>query len=516
MHDKKSRTQNTLINTVMGVVSRLSNTVLAFVLRTVFIYTLGIQYTGVSGVFSDILTMLSLTELGIGAAISTALYRPLRENDQSQIRKLMRFYKTAYRLIAAAIMVIGVALLPFLDYLIKDVPDIQEDIRVIFILYIMKTATSYLMIYKSTLLIADQKEYSVKRTEILCLVVRYASEILCLVVFRQYMAYLVIEVVATVLQNYVVTRKAEKEYPYAFRPAKDERLSKAQITSLLKDIKGLAVYKFSGPINNSLAGVLVSGFINTTAAGMLSNYTLIRYQIETLLRQFYNAVTPSIGNLAAERDNDKQLAVFNRLFYLSFIVVNFCSVSYFVIVQPFISLWIGEQYLLELPVAFLVAFDSFLYILLQAAYSFRTANGMFVQGQYRPLVTIILNILLAFLLIGKLGIGGTLLASVIARLTTQWYDSYLLYKHIFRKPFGRFNLMYWGYIAIFISGCALTYFAASLVQTESLLLTLAFRAVCCVTIPNVWAVLFTFRSEGFGYAVSVFQGVVKKLSRRAR
>lgn len=235
---KMSRTKSTIVNTLASVFNRFFYIILNFALRTIFIYTLGIQYTGVSSVFTDILTMLSLSELGISTAIATALYVPLKEKNEVQIRKLMYFYRNAYRWIAGFILIIGIILIPFLDKIITNVPDIKENIYLIFIFYIIKTASSYLLIYKTTLLNADQKQYLVKGTETVCIIIRYAVEIVFLIIFRQFMVYLVIEVAATILQNMVITNKAVKMYPYAFEKTK-ERLEPQHIRLLLKILKVL-------------------------------------------------------------------------------------------------------------------------------------------------------------------------------------------------------------------------------------------------------------------------------------
>lgn len=504
MDNKSSRTKKTIINAGASIFNRICFTLLNFALRTVFIFTLGIQYTGVSSVFTDILTMLSLSELGVGTAIATALYTPLRENDEVKIRKLMRFYKKAYRIIAVFIFVVGLLLLPFLDVLIKDAPDISENLHVIFIFYILKTSLSYLLIYKTTLLNADQKQYVVKGTETVCLVVRYAVEAIALIIFKQFMIYLVIEIVATVLQNVIVTRRADKEYPYAFEKS-DERLEKTEVKGLFKDIKGLTMYKVSASIGNSIDNILVSSLISTTVVGFLSNYTLIRKQIEIMVKQVFTSLTPSVGNLAAEGDNQKQLQVFNRVFYLSFVFVNFCAVCMFILFNPFIKLWLGEKYLLSIDIAFIIAFDFFLYILLQAIASFRTANGLFVKGQYRPLVTAVLNIILSVILIKKYGIFGTIFATVICRLVTQWYDPYILYKYIYKIEFRKFYLKYLAYIGLFLSGCGLTYLVANLCVFESSLLTLIYRLGCCVIIPNVWILIWTFWTPEFKYALGMLK-----------
>ena len=509
MGAKSSRTKKTIINTAFSIASQALTIVLSFVLRTAFIKILGDQYTGVASVFTTILTMLSLSELGFATAVATALYRPLRENDQKLIQQLMDFYKKAYQLVALMIFTLGICLIPFLQYLIKDVPDIKENITVIYVFYIIKTAASYLMIYKTTLLRADQKLFVVKKLEMLCQLIRYAVEVIVLLLFREYMTYLVIEIVATILQNYIVTKRAEKEYPHAFEKP-EEKLPRETIISLLKDVKGLSMYKLSGTIGNSIDTMLISAFINTSSVTVVGNYSHIKNHIQKVLMQFYSAVIPSVGNLAVENNAKKQQNVFNRLFYISFIMVNFCSVSMFVLFKPFLKVWLGERYILGQHISFVIAFDFFLYILLQAIASFRTANGLFVKGQYRPLITAIVNVIFSVLLIHKFGIFGTIFATVVARFLTQWYDPYLLYKHIFHDSFAKFYVKYWIYIGLFVSGALLTDFAAEAIAVENKLLNLAVGVVLCMIIPNGWVLLWTHRTEEFAFVKGTALKVIHK------
>ena len=510
MAKRSSRTKKTLINTLFSVASQLLTIVLGFCLRTAFIKILGAQYTGVSSVFTTILTMLSLAELGFGTAIATALYKPLREENYTLIPQLMDFYKKAYRLVALFVFVVGMCFIPFLKYLIKDVPDIKENITVIYIFYIIKTATSYLMVYKTTLLRADQKLFVVKKLEMICHVVRYIVEIAVLVIFKQYMTYLYLEVAATILQNFIITKRAEKEYPYAFvKPA--EKLSKERVISLLKDVKGLFMYKISGSIGNSIDTILISSIINTSTVTLVGNYVHLKEHVQKVLMQFFSALIPSVGNLASEDNPKKQQIVFKRLYYISFLMVNFCSVSLFVLSKPFIKIWLGEEYILGQHISFILAFDFFLYILLQVIASFRTANGLFVKGQYRPLITAIVNVILSVLLIYQYGIFGTILATVIARLTTQWYDPYLLYKHIFKESFGKFYVRYWFYIALFVSGALLTNFVAESIAVDNMVLNLLSGSAVCVLLPNCWVLLWTFKTEEFAYVKGM---AIKTIRRR--
>lgn len=509
MNANDSRTKKTIINTAFSIASQALTIVLSFVLRTVFIKILGDQYTGVSSVFTTILTMLSLSELGFGTAVATALYRPLREENQRLIQQLMDFYKKAYRFVALFIFTAGICLAPFIQYFIKDVPDIKENITVIYVFYILKTAASYLMIYKTTLLRADQKLFVVKRIEMLCQVIRYIVEVIVLIIFREYMTYLFIEICATIIQNYVITKRAEKEYPHAFKKP-EEKLPHKTIISLLKDVKGLSMYKLSSTIGNSIDTMLISAFINTSSVAVVGNYAHIKNNIQKVLMQFFSAVIPSVGNLVSEDNIQKQRLVFDRLFYISFLMVNFFSVTLFVLSKPFMDIWLGEKYILSQHISFVFAFDFFLYILLQAIASFRTANGLFVKGQYRPLMTAIVNVVLSVILIQKYGIFGTIFATVIARLITQWYDPYLLYKYIFKDSFGKFYTKYWLYIVLFVSGAFLSDFVSKIIAVDNMLLNLISSAVVCVVIPNCWVLLWTFRSKEFAYVKEMIAKIIRR------
>ena len=515
MAPNNSRKKKTFINTIAGVINSFCNSILSFVLRTIFIITLGIQYTGVSSVFTAILTMLSLSELGIGTAIATALYSPLKEQDEKTIQKLMHFYKTAYRNIAVFIFIIGLSLTPFLEHIITKVPDVKENIRIIFMFYIVRNALSYLMIYKSTLLNADQKQYITKSYETLCTLVRYALEIIFLLVFKDFIIYLVIEVLGTITQNYLITKRAEKEYPYAFKDT-PERLTEEEKRLLFKDIKGLAMYSISGSLGKSIDSVLISSYIATAMAGLLSNYTLIKQQIERTIKQFFNALTPSVGNLAAEHDTIKQIRIFEEILYISFVLVNFCSVCMFVLFNPFINAWLGEEYCLDNEIAFIIAFDFFLYIFLQAIASFRTANGLFVKGQYRPLLTAVLNVILSLTLIKTLGIFGTILATVICRFVTQWYDPYLLYKYIFHYSFRNFCLKYSYYILLFVVNCSITYYATQSIDVTNKWGCFFLKCGICIIVSNIVALIFSCKMHEFSYLYKLFKKYISNHERTIR
>ena len=493
-----SRIKRSIINTFSGLASQLTTMILNFAMRTVFVTALGIQYVGVTSVFSDLLNMLSFTELGIGTAIATALYKPIYDHNFAEIQKFMRFYRDAYRFIAVIVCLIGVGLLPFLNEIITNVPNIKESIQIIFILYIVTTAVSYLLIYRAPLFSADQRQSVVNVITMMASIIKNIVEIIVLLMTHMFMSYLIIEVIASIGQNIWLSSRAKKEYPGVF-VANVEKLPFARIKKLLRDIKGLAMYQFSGSIGNSINSVMVSSLISTGTAGLLANYTLIQRQVESLVRQFFSAIIPSVGNLVAEGDDAHQFVVFKRIYFFTFVLINFCSTCFFALIAPFIELWLGKQYVLSWPVAFVIAIDSFLYMLLQAVAAFRTANGIFVQGQYRPLLTAVLNILFTFFFVKHWGIAGAIGATIFCRLLTQWYDPYLLYKLVFKKNFKMFILKNLLYAFIFSISLFLMYVVRNQFSSENLILKILIQLIFAITIPNLIVVMFLWKSDEFKY-----------------
>lgn len=505
-----TRTKNTVINTLAGLITRFSLIITSFILRTVFIYTLGIQYVGVSSLFTDILSILSFTELGISSAISHALYKPIAEKDDKKIASIMNFYRTAYRIIAIVIFSLGLIVLPFLDIFVTDVPNINESIILLFLLYLFKTAVSYLLIYKSTLLVATQKKYLVSKIEVIVNIIKVFIEIVVLMVFKQFVFYLVIEIVASIVQNIIISKRADKENKN-LDLYQEEKISKIEFKNLLTDIKGLAMFQMSSSIGNGIDSLVISTFISTTVVGLLSNYTLIKNQIYSMLNQFYNAIVPSIGNLAVEETTEKQHITFKNLYFLNYWITLFCSISFLILIDPFITIWIGKNYKLSMLLVIIISFDFFLDMQLKPIASFRTANGLFKQGQYRPLITTVLNVILSLFLVKDYGMVGVIGATILCRLATQWYDPWLLYKLIFKQSFMKFYKIFLKNIIIFFLAAYLTIFSTSLININNLFFDFSVRILACLVIPNLLIILFYRNTNEMKFIIRTLSNLIKGL-----
>ncbi len=510
----KSRIKNVLMSTGAGLIVRAASIILNFVLKTVFIKNLGIQYTGVSTLFTDILTVLSFAELGIGGAITYALYKPVAENDSIQIAKLMNFYKSAYRFVALVVMTVGLALVPFLDKLVTNVPDIKENITVIYILYLANTTCSYLLVYKSAILTAKQEKYEISKIEGFIVVIRTLVECVILIVFRQFLVYLVTDILITITQNILISRRASKEYEVV-PGSKDLKLDKKEKKTIFHDVAALAMYQISAIVLSSTDSTIISATLGTAVVGVLSSYRMITGEISGVIQQFLAATTASVGNLAVEKNSDDQYRLFKGLNFMIFWISAFCSVSLFILLNPFVEIWLGKEYLLSKSVVFALVADFFAATMIRVVGMFRNSNGLFIQGKYRPVIMAALNIGLSIALVKPLGVFGVLIATVISRLLTQaWYDPWLVHKRVFQKNVKRYYLQYILYVAVIAASITAIEIIINLVQIKNIFLSFLFDAVLCLIIPNLLILVFWHKTEDFKESMSRIRQIVQMGKKR--
>lgn len=430
----ESRTYNSFRNAAINLLARILALICGFVLRSTFLKYLGDQYTGVSTLFTDILNILSFTELGLGTAISFAFYKPIAEQDKYRIAQLMKFCKYVYALISLAILGLGVALIPFLGFFVKNVPDIKESITLIYILYLVKTALSYLLVYKSTLLIAKQKRFMVTLTESCCSTVKTVLAVILLALTRDFIGYLCLEIVCTLLINLIIALLAGHE----FKMSKQERavkIEKKDFSSLLGNVKDVFIYRVSGIVLNSTDSIIVSNAIGVTSVAFLSNYTLITNSINNIAYQIVSAMTASVGNLAVEKGPEEQKRVFDIVNFMCYVFASIVCCGLWLCINPFVEILWGTEYVLSGDIVAMLVINLFVVILHLTVDMFRTANGIFRAGRLRPLFTAIVNLVVSIVAARYLGLFGVLLGTVVSRVSTQlWYDSHIVYKHVFHQP----------------------------------------------------------------------------------
>lgn len=515
MEERKSkmgRTQKALVNALAGVVGKLITTIVVFLGRTVFIYTLGVEYLGASSLFTSILTMLSLAELGFSTAITYNLYRPLAKGNKKKTAAFMNFYKKVYNIIGTVIFIVGLLLIPFLKEIItEDIPDIKESIYLIYVLYLANTAISYFFVYRSTLLEASQNKYIVSLSHTLVSVIKTIANSIALLLTKNFILYLLIEIASTLLYNFIISVIANRKYKEVLQD-KESKLKTREKKLVFNNVKAMFLYKVSDVILNGTDNIIISRYLGTTTVGIYSNYYTIINQVYAFVLQIFQATTASIGNFVVERKKEEQETVFNNMIFLSFVIYFICSVLLFNCINPFITLWVGEDFLMGIPVVMVLVLNFYTTGMISPLTSFRTANGLFMQGRYRPIIMAIINIIVSIILVKWIGIIGVFLGTVIARVSTQlWYDPWLIYKKVFHKSSKIYFVKYAMYLFITAIGCAIVYGIGKLVPIENLILVLLWNIVISIIVVTLIIVLLFRKTPEFAYVQNIVRKILGKI-----
>lgn len=511
----KTRTQNSFLNILTGVFGQILTIVLGFATRTVFILMLGKSYLGISGLFQNILQMLSVTDLGLSGAIVFSLYKPLADKDEAKIASIMTLYKRAYRVIGVAVAVLGVCLIPALPYLVGEKARLVN-ITVVYLLYLFQTVSSYIFFaYRKTIYSADQREHRMNLVKYAVHLLTAILQIVALVLFRSFYVYLIIGVTTTIVDNLIVGWMAGREYP-CIRRRRCEKLPKHELSIIKKNVVGSAFYKICAVMTNSTDNILISALVGVDTVGIYSNYLLFTGYIQLFLKTVFDGITASVGNLQVSGDSRRSEFVFRCLNLMNLWLYGFCGIALYCLINPFIQIvWLRDPtYLLGPSTVFLVFFYLVLVGLQYSVKSYRTACGLFWKGKYRPLATVIVNLTVSIVLGKLIGLNGILLGTIVSHLTTLfWYDPWLLYREVFKKPVM-------GYFARYILRLALVIGVGLGVNELCCLLpeTLAFfavRVLIVLVVPNALFFLIYFRTKEFAYMKDALKRTVfHRLKRR--
>lgn len=495
---EKSRTEYSIINIFTGIFGYGINTLVGFICRIVFVRTLSAEYLGISGLFSNVLSMLSLAELGISSAITFALYKPIANDDKDKIASLMLFYKRAYSAIGTFIAIIGLALVPFLKYIIQDPPNIKENIYILYCFFLFSSVISYFFSYKSALLTAMQRNYIVTGYNYIVTIIQSVIQIIFLLLTHEYIIYLVIQVLGVFAYNFWISYKANKDYPFITNN-KVTPLSKQETKKLFKNVKALAVYKISGVMVNSTDNIAITFFNGLSAVGFASNYSLFSSTLNSLITQMFNALTGSVGNLIASSDNDKQYKFFKALNLANFWLYGWAALGMAFVSSDLVQLFYGENYVMGLSVPIILALNFYSIGMIHASYTYKSTMGLFQYGQYILFFTGILNLILDIILGKIMGVFGIYLATLIARLLTNlWYEPYVVYKYgLKRNPRIYFKRQFIYTIILIISGL-ICYFICNLCHF-AIVINVLVKVIICSVIPNLIFIICFWHLEEFRY-----------------
>ena len=508
-----SRTKSSIVNIVTAFIGQGLGFIISFIARIFFIRILGKEYLGINGLFTNILTVLSLAELGVGTAITYSLYSPLATKDKEKCKSLMYLYKKIYVIIGIVIILLGIMITPFLDFFLKETPNI-DNLKVIYILFVLNTGISYFYSYKRNLIIADQNRY-------VATIYRYGFyfflnviQILYLIKFKNYIGFLIIQIIFTFLENFFVSKHANKMYPFLLE--KDiKKVDKKTTNEIIKNTKAMMMHKIGGTIISSTDNIVLSKFVGLVQVGLYSNYYLITSAISLVTSQIYNSIIPGIGNLKAEGNKEKEYKVFKRLNFITFWMYGFITLSLLTIFNDFISIWLGDSLLLSFDIVFIIIVNLYLTGMRKSVLAFRDAMGLFYIDRYKALIESLINIIVSIILAIKLGTFGVFLGTFISSVTTSvWIEPFVLYKYGFNKSFKKYAIDYLKKTILIIAIGIVLIAIKNYLLSFDLLIRFVIEIIMCIVFINTIFWIVYHKTSEYKYFIDLLKSFLKKIYKK--
>lgn len=496
-----TRTENTAKNIFWGYVANIVSLLAQFASRTIFIYTIGVSYLGINGLFTSVLGMLSLTELGIGTAINFSLYKPVAEGDKEKIKSLMLLYKKAYRLIALVVTIIGLAILPFLPFLIKEANNIPN-VSLYYVIFLFNTVSSYFVSYKYGLVNAEQKGYIVNNLNSIFSIIITIVQSIILLLFRNYLAYLIVHAMLQLIQKIAIGIYLNRRYPYLKENA--DTLPPDEKKKIKDNVGALILHKIGEISIYQTDNIIISAFISVILVGKISNYNLIITSVTSFITIIFNSVTASMGNLIALGDAKRQVEVFNIYNFLGFWLYGFAAVCYWVLFTPFITLWIGPENLIDEISLALLILSQYLVGQRLTVNNVKVAGGIFQQDKYVSLIQGGVNLIISLLLGRLIGLPGIYIGTVVSGLIATIAKPVIVYKHMYQMSAKHYFKKSAVYLSVTVLTAILLRWSSTLIIAQLTWIRFFVLVIVCAIVVNLIFLLIFFRTKEF-------QGIIIRL-----
>ena len=513
---EQSRVKNSIKNTSFGMIGMAVSLLVQFISRTVFIKLLGDAYNGINGLFSNILYVLNLAELGFAYSIAYALYAPLEQGNKEKICAIMNYLRKVYGVIACVVAIAGLACIPFLQYLIKDdiasLPFTLNQLRVYFAIYLGNTVFSYVFSYKRTLITADQRAYIVSNADNISNIILFIVQIALLFVWKNYYLYLALMVSKTLITNIALSLIADKRYPY-LRENRALRLGKEDCAKIAKNVSAMFFHKFGGVVIYGTTTIIISAFVGVVEAGYYSNYLLLVRAVNAFINIAFNSITASVGNLCVSESRAYQKQVFYRVSYAANFFAIFSFVCYATLFNDFIALWVGADKTLSFATALIISASAALTTLRSATNTFKDAKGLFVKDWGKCIVEAFGGVAMAIAFSYLWGTFGVVLGYTLASLIVALpVENIVLFKFGFEEKAkalcNQFLRLLWAAVQAIAIALAL-FFAVKLLPVGGVGWFIV-KAGVCVLATCLAYFLLSFRGEPFAYYKNMLFRLIKR------
>lgn len=510
--NEDSRQKNAMLASVFAILEQIFSVASVFIYRTIFLSYLSKEHLGIEGLFANILQLFSLAELGIGMTILYRMYKPFAEKDVNAISAHVHFYKNVYHGIAILTAAIGACLYPFIDSIV-DASDVPSDVnlKLVYVLFVLQSVASYLFVYKQSIIQANQRAYLVSGFTTALTVINVVIKVVVLVLTRKYELVLMASIVSTILINWIFSLWITHEYKEIFQ--NPTTLSKEEKKDIIQDTTGLMCHKVGFVVLTSTDNIILTKIVGLAAVGIYTNYATITAAVQMLLTKMLNSFTPTIGNFMVNYEKDAIEDLYKKLLFVNFWFTSFCTVCLYVLLNPFIEIWLNDTFLLSGFTVMVLCAQFYIKSSQTMNEAFINAAGLFTRDRIRPLIESALNLVISVVLAKEIGIAGVFIGTCVSSLLTcYWRQPYLLYKHIFKNSPRHFIINQIIWVVLTCIMC----FVAQMVCKNIPITLFGFIIrlfVCGIGINLVYLVLW-HRSAAFRYFFAIVMDKVKAILKR--
>lgn len=489
------RTKNAIKNSLVAVIAQITTMILSFINRKIFVVFLNIEMLGYESLFSNIFSLLSMADMGIGNIITFHLYKEIADDNKNEIKKLMAMYRFMFRTVAVAIAVLGIGLIFFLPFVIKDEVSDWGFINKIYILQLFGIVSSYVLSYRRTIFIADQKEYKCITIDVIGRLMLQICQILILALTKDFLLYLGVKIIINIIINIVVYMMSNKSYPYL----RDKiQVSKNDFTNrnIFKDTRDFLMHKLATTVFNGTDNIIISSLLGVKAVALFGNYYMLENSVVTLfVFKVLSPVRASIGNLIySNEDKEKQIRLFNMFNYIGFVLASFISICFMFLYQDFMTLWMGEEYLLPNSFVIIQSLAVYVQVVSEILYMYRCAYGNYEYDKKYMIYAAVLNIVLSVIFVNFWGITGIRVGTLVALMCIIYGRGKFVFATMKFLSSKKYLMTQLKYILIFIVSCFATYMCVYNIQGRNLV-TFAVKTLICVLMPIILSIVFFLKSE---------------------
>ena len=506
---KIERTKNATRNIIFGVLLKIYQILIPFVMRTIMIYFMGIQYLGLNSLFTSILQVLNLAELGVGSAMVYSMYKPIVDDDKQRLCALMRLYRTYYHVIGLVIAIAGGILTPFVPHLIKGEIPADMNVYILYLLNLSATVLSYwLFAYKNSLFQAFQRQDVISKVTLVTSTIQYAFQAGAIIILHNYYTYVIILLAGQALTNIVTAIAATKMYP-DLKPG--DKLDRESVKEINHRIRDLFTSRVGAVVVNSADTIVISAFLGLTILAEYQNYYYILTAIIGMVGVIWTSCTAGIGNSLIVESKEKNLHDLQKFTFLISWIAGVCCCCFLNLFQPFMKMWVGKEYMFDISVVICLVVYYYIYEINQLLNTYKDAGGIWHQDRFRPLVTAFANLGMNLIMVQFWGIYGIVLSTVLsmAFVGMPWIF-YNLFTTLFeKKQFKEYFRQMIIYTVMTAAIVTISGIICHFVKTNGTLPTFIVRAVICLILPNVFYIVVFRKTPEFKESVQLIDKITK-------